>query len=854
MNSFFQAEKRSYQIDNIAYHCYQAHMPDRLDALICKKWLNIRSGGIEDYSGFLRDIDLSWRLTIADASPNILKLVRYSMINSTINTIAKGIPPALYPVFINNNIWSFHGAMTLADQFVDPWARNEAFLRICFQSNISANELERAFNKALDVKSLKFDSTDSVKASFLSIAAKHLSSNEAVINRAISCAQSMENLYCRQATLAAVAETSRIRQSEILGYSLDILQKLVGIERLHGIANLSFTLSPKDFSSLFDNLSSFDQDYYSTQRKIDWKMSSLFDRAEIAILKKIIPYLPIELYSDAIELISRIVEKDEHKIELYLLMADPYKALYSSRSLFVSPFQEERIEKMVPPSETERLLESALVVCQKTKENDPINYFSNIIAISGLKKELQSVVIKEWPNNIQSSMQIMNSRFFSNLEPQYFEDIVDLIIQYTKALRPSVSFLLMRLPQHLVIKLTQNISSLGNKLESLGILIPHLPLYLQYSWASLAYELCKMPENKELRDRTVYIFSDDNIDHTDVAQFSDMENRITSNHKRLFFDKITNFIKYNDNADNQLHALFTFEQKLGFLNKCQINQIWALYKNKLESGKKSSSELSYLISIFAKYFSTKNQKLVKEFIFDRLIKINKNAYPTANENISILCAFSDIIFSQSMSITELTNDLLWKLENRKIADSIKLINSVFQRLREKDQPANLNSQMVKADDLIFSVDIDDFYRAWVVLSLVPYITYTERMLPCIERAIANPSWGELKESYAAIRAFKYLPVDVSLELLPSLRNVHVKTPVRFICESNLYARLFSSEKLDKKSFQILFDYLSNLDREIWFQNILAMESSLRRYKSREIVNGVASSVLDIHSWWHQKNI
>jgi hypothetical protein len=245
---------------------------------------------------------------------------------------------------------------------------------------------------------------------------------------------------------------------------------------------------------------------------------------------------------------------------------------------------------------------------------------------------------------------------------------------------------------------------------------------------------------------------------------------------------------------------------------------------------------------------------VKEFIFDRLIKINKNAYPTANENISILCAFSDIIFSQSMSITELTNDLLWKLENRKIADSIKLINSVFQRLREKDQPANLNSQMVKADDLIFSVDIDDFYRAWVVLSLVPYITYTERMLPCIERAIANPSWGELKESYAAIRAFKYLPVDVSLELLPSLRNVHVKTPVRFICESNLYARLFSSEKLDKKSFQILFDYLSNLDREIWFQNILAMESSLRRYKSREIVNGVASSVLDIHSWWHQKNI
>lgn len=851
MNAFYIDERRQYQIENIAYHCYHAGLTERLDSLISKRWMNVRIHDLEDYSGFLRDLELAWELTQNNSTLNIPSLLRYSMINSAVNTIAKGVPPILFPIFVDYQLWSFEGALTLADQFVDPWKRNEAFLAMCLQSNISETEIERTIIKALDIKSNKFEDIDAIKASFLEIVARNFRNNDRIVTFAINATQNIDDLYYRQATLASIAEFATARHTELLGESINLANRLIGVEKLHAKANLSFFWGRSEFTEIFDELVFF---HHDNHKKENLRYSTLYDRLEISLLRKIIPHLPVELYPEAKELILHVVQEKEYQIDLLLLLADPYISYYSTRSQFGNSFEDVEVKKDLSSGEREKIIQQAIDIAPSSKDNDPLTYFSNIVKIAGLREDLQSMVIRELPNNIQVSGQLMNRRFLRNLNPKFFEDIVDLIIRYPKVLQPSLRILVSRLPSYLTIKLIQNINSFENKMESIGILIPYLPLHLQYSWACLAYDQAKLPENKVARDKAVYIYSNDNNDKDKEFIETDQGRKFTPTERRLYFNKAVNFLKYNKNNEAELYNLFTFERVFKVLTKTQINQLWKIYVKKFKLDASGNTKLTYITGISWMYLDEKNRKEASKIIFNSLAKLSLTADRTANENISLLCAFSDLLTHQDFTSNEEFESLLQINDNPKLVEALDTIKSAILLSKHHSSSQLDNEGKQRVEKLLFSSSLDDFSLAWIVISLLPHVGFSKTMMPYIEKAILNRSWGELKESFAAIRAFKSLPEDVCLELMPDLGNPYIKLPLRIICEQHLYTQLFSKEVFNRKSLQILYEYLSHLDYEVWFQNIITLAPFIKKYKGKAVADEIGRLVLDTHNWWQPRNM
>src|SRR5258707_8570790 len=76
-------EQRSYTLQGLAQHLYQADDYDRLHSLMIEDWMRVRASHDEHYGGFLSDVQLAWSTTEkpGDFSPGMIsRQARYALL------------------------------------------------------------------------------------------------------------------------------------------------------------------------------------------------------------------------------------------------------------------------------------------------------------------------------------------------------------------------------------------------------------------------------------------------------------------------------------------------------------------------------------------------------------------------------------------------------------------------------------------------------------------------------------------------------------------------------------------------------------------------------------------------------
>src|SRR5712692_924013 len=90
------AELRSYTLQSLVLHLYEAGEYNRLHGLLIEDWMRIRSANDGHYGGFLSDVQLAWDAT---EKPDVLRLdmmsrqVRYALLQRSINSLGSNMLP-----------------------------------------------------------------------------------------------------------------------------------------------------------------------------------------------------------------------------------------------------------------------------------------------------------------------------------------------------------------------------------------------------------------------------------------------------------------------------------------------------------------------------------------------------------------------------------------------------------------------------------------------------------------------------------------------------------------------------------------------------------------------------------------
>jgi hypothetical protein len=126
-------EQRSYALQDLAQHLYQADDSERLHGLMIEDWMRARSTHDEHYGGFLSDVQLAWSATEQHgvSNPRVIGWqVRYALLQSSINSLATNILPEVLVAGLRLGRWSASTALIYAQQIAHSVPRLGALTQV----------------------------------------------------------------------------------------------------------------------------------------------------------------------------------------------------------------------------------------------------------------------------------------------------------------------------------------------------------------------------------------------------------------------------------------------------------------------------------------------------------------------------------------------------------------------------------------------------------------------------------------------------------------------------------------------------------------------------------------------------
>lgn len=223
------AQDDGYLFNHLAHHLYAAGEVQELKGLFADQhWLQARlSQQASTYDGYLADLSLALecasaetrRQIEADQEPaNFSDCIRYTLIHTSINSIAGNYAPELIAKAVEVGMWTPDQAMSIAEKIPQSDQRANTYLLLIEIGRLSTKQREKAQQEAVDYALALWD--EDAKARLLARLAPLLS--EELFEQVVAAAEAMTNrLAYANLSLALVPRLNGERRTEIFRKMLD---------------------------------------------------------------------------------------------------------------------------------------------------------------------------------------------------------------------------------------------------------------------------------------------------------------------------------------------------------------------------------------------------------------------------------------------------------------------------------------------------------------------------------------------------------------------------------------------------------------------------------------------------------
>ncbi len=289
-----------YLYNHLAYHLYAADEVQELKGLFADQhWLQARvAQPASTYDGYLADLSLALecasaetrRQIEADQEPaNFSDCIRYTLIHTSINSIAGNYVPELIAKAVEVGMWTPDQATSIASKIPQSEQRANTYLLLIETEKLSTKQQEKAQQEALDYALALWD--EEAKARLLARLAPLLS--EELLEQAVAASGAMTNhLAYANVSLALIPRLNGERRTGILRKTLDAT--LATINGIPG-RDLFIALAPL-----------LSEELLATALHATLKETSRLYRAEM--VAALAPRLTGNLLEEALELMLAIPE------------------------------------------------------------------------------------------------------------------------------------------------------------------------------------------------------------------------------------------------------------------------------------------------------------------------------------------------------------------------------------------------------------------------------------------------------------------------------------------------------------------------------------------------------------------
>lgn len=387
-------EERSYTLQSLAQHLYQADDSERLHGLMIEDWMRARSAHDEHYGGFLSDVQLAWSASEKPdvSTPRVIGWqVRYALLQTSVNSLATNILPEVLVAGLRLGRWSTRTALIYAQQIAHSVPRVGALTQVAtfLQEHHEEELASEMFTEALaGLREIPYpiNYVEAVLA-----LAMHLPPH--LLVQALAAAQEIADEKERAKVIAALAP----RLPTDLFF--EVLELVRGFEDSENRALALAQIVPYLPSDLLEDALEITQDCTSA-------------KAKAVALVALLPHLPPEYHRESIEIFRSIYDELYASVVLLALPreGEPEEVLAMSRAALAQARDASDIEDcsdgiaLLAPYLPSELLSEAVAIARTIGDGEPYDALYRSRALAALAphvpEELQAELLAEvrtWP-------------------------------------------------------------------------------------------------------------------------------------------------------------------------------------------------------------------------------------------------------------------------------------------------------------------------------------------------------------------------------------------------------------------------------------------------------------------------
>ncbi|NEQ31820.1 MAG: hypothetical protein F6K04_12580 [Leptolyngbya sp. SIO4C5] len=453
---------------HLAWHFEQAEQPELLHQLLQETTPEGRNGWYEacdklgQTANFVTDVARAWQLAdgLHEQRPkqSIVLQWRYALITTTLNSLAKNIPPELIAAFVQKQFWTPAQGLAYVRQAKEPSQRADGIAAI---SPFLPNSLRKeAVSLAREIQHEYY------RARALSALAPH--GPAALFDEALEAARNIQDEYYRARALSALAPHGPAALFD------EALEAARNIQDEYYRASALSALAPHGPAALFDEA-------LEAARNIQHESSRALALSDLA------PHGPAALFDEALEAARNIQDEFSRARALSALAAHLPAALFDEALEAARNIQDEssraRALSALAAHLPAALFDEALEAARNIQDES-----SRALALSDLAPHLPAALFDEAleaARNIQDefSRALALSDLAPHLPAALFDEALEAArnIQDEYSRARALSALAPHLPAALfdeALEATRNIQDESSRARALSALAPHLPAAL----------------------------------------------------------------------------------------------------------------------------------------------------------------------------------------------------------------------------------------------------------------------------------------------------------------------------------------------------------------------------------------
>jgi hypothetical protein len=481
-------ELQTYGLPTLATHLQLAGDILHLHELINNNWMGFRLAHDGHYGGFLDDVAIAWQATLSDTGSQFAYQLRYALIRSSIQSLARRVPATLYPVFIEHGLWALPEAVGFAQQISSPQERCEVLIRISETPGLT--DADRRFLVGEVLRSEWHYERDGGTERLMRTLAPHLFPDQ--FNEALESARRIDSPRLAQSALSALAayipmpeRDTIIREAQMLANTFEAPG-----ERARALANMAPVLSEASISEALDQIAlcAYDHDAFTS-------------------LQMIAGYVPASLHGKAISIIKLL---PEHLRQVIVLVA--FATQQSLRwNTLLEPYGLQPIpDEFAPPALPSELHDEELAEALQLAHSitNPHNKASALLAVAtglqSIQEEALDQAVAEGRKYILGGM----DHFAAFATPRLVDRLIESIGEFAN--EGDRSDIIRGIAPHLsqdqvsrVFSLVEPLVRHAQILPLKGRILSCLPSNLRKPWLQPIYEDATKIGDRHLREATI---------------------------------------------------------------------------------------------------------------------------------------------------------------------------------------------------------------------------------------------------------------------------------------------------------------------------------------------------------------